>query len=322
MQKIQIFIIFILLFLEINLSAQINNSNEIVINKVEVINDSLIISFDINTPLAVENAWVEIRTIDGKQIINNTLDNIIWDKVASGKNRKIVWNYAKDDLDLADKDISIKIYATLIDVNQSKVIISNNNQQLNDNQIQNYFNEKEKTNKPRKTAKYPLFRPGLEVSVSYKSPESVKATLTFEYIAKPWWSIHSGIGYQYTIITHSTINNLNIYEKDVTDDYKSIIIPITAELKLNAGRWFRLYGGGGIVNRIVFEEDDDLHVGQGLNRYMLGLKADAGMEIRSIRIGLSIHQDITPYSDINDKMSILSLSFGWRFGGSRAYIRK
>lgn len=306
MQKIQIFIIFILLFWIINLSAQINNSNKIVINNVEVINDSIIISFDINSPLAVENVWVEIRTIEGKQIINNSLDNIIWDKVASGKNRKIVWNYAKDGLDLADKDISIKIYATLIDINQNKVIISNNNQQLNDSQIQSYFNEKEKTNKPRKTAKYPLLRPGIEIGTDLKY--YIKGTLTFEFIARPWWSIHTGVGYDYI--------------ESNSNDYKCVIIPLTVELKLNAGRWFRLYGGGGIQNRILITEDDVLNVGYGLNRYMIGIKADAGMEIRSIRLGISYSKDITSYSVFDDKFSNLYLTFAFRFGGSRAYIRK
>jgi hypothetical protein len=302
------------------LSAQIGYSSQIDNARAEMRNDTIIISFDINTVLPIETAWVEIRTTDGKLIANNSLDGKVWDKVASGTNRKIVWAYLNDGVDLSDKDIVITVKANLL------VSTGMNGQDnpfgsaTNIVPIQNSFQkiEKERHEKVRPTAKYPLLRPGIELGANIDNASSSKATLTMEYIARPWWSIHSGIGYEIADVYSDT--SLGYGYK--TGTYGSIILPFTAELKLNTGRWFRLYGGGGIMNRFVIKEEDPiLNFDQGLKRYVLGAKADAGIEIRSVRIGVSYIKDISSYSVFNEKMNVFNVVLGWRFGGSRAYIR-
>ncbi|MDP4276410.1 MAG: hypothetical protein Q8914_02145, partial [Bacteroidota bacterium] len=78
-----------------------------------------------------------------------------------------------------------------------------------------------------------------------------------------------------------------------------------------------------IQNRILMKEDDRFfNIGQGLNRYILGYVAEAGFEIRNVRIGLTYESDLTPYSIINEKKSCLELSLGWRFGGLSQYRKK
>jgi len=142
--------------------------------------------------------------------------------------------------------------------------------------------------------------------------------MTLEYIAKPSWSILTGIGYNFSSIEYRNMQN----SYSDSNDYWSIVVPLTVEYKLNSGRWFRLYGGGGIQNRIIIRADDKyLNIGQGLNRYVLGLKAEAGIEIRSVRLGATYVSDITSYSVFNEKISYLGFTLGWRFGGSKAYIK-
>ena len=312
-----------------NTSANANanvNANEIEIKQIEFQNDTLFITFDINTPLAIESAWIEIRTVDGKQIVNNSLDRVVWNKVASGKNRKIIWAYGKDGVNIADMDLSIKINANIA----APMNVLMPQQQVITNQAQVYNQKPIKPEKIKQTAKYPLLRPGIELGGPGMKIQdgglSLKATFTMEYIAKPWWSIHSGVGYQYFEVRHYYGANIgydnSIHYYQTTDEYHSIIIPLTTELKLNAGRWFRLYAGGGVMARIAFRESDRLNFGQGLNRYMIGLKADAGLEIRCVRLGISYYTDLNSYSIFNDKLSTFNFTFGWRFGGSRAYIRK
>jgi hypothetical protein len=75
------------------------------------------------------------------------------------------------------------------------------------------------------------------------------------------------------------------------------------------------------MNRIAIKADDPLRFGQGLNRYMIGLKADAGIEIRCVRIGVSYFSDLTPFSVFDEKLSGINITLGWRIGGSKAYIK-
>jgi hypothetical protein len=325
------------------LAAQSNISNQIENTRAEVRNDTLIITFDINTFFPVVSAWAEIRTTDGRPIPNNSLDAKVWDKVASGANRKIVWAYLNDGVDLSEKEIVITIKAEVLTDGGMNMITSSmqgapnnlqdnpfgnqtgSNNQFNMNNIPMQANDTyiepiprrkkyiEKPDKEKPTAKYPLFRPGLEFTavpdlVLSNEDGSANLTLTFEYIAKPSWSILSGVG-----LLATRANNA---------DYSSIVIPLTFEYKLNTGRWFRVYGGGGIQNRLLINEDDHyLNIGQGLKRYVPGVKAEAGIEVRSIRLGITYHSDLTSYSVFDEKISFLGATLGWRFGGSKAYIK-
>lgn len=270
--------------------------------QAEVHNDSLVISFNLNTNRKIEAVWVKIGTSDGKEIIDSLLDKKIWDKGVAGSNRKICWVYANKETDLAGQDILINVKADVAAPEAAKVPVY----------------------KAKEIAKYPLLEPGFELSIDPKSNQDEgKATmsLTLEYIAKPSWSILSGIGVHVASVK-SVLENLE--NESISDiiTYGSIIVPLTIEYKLNTGSWFRIYGGGGIQNRFVFYEDDEyLNIGQGLKRYILGVKAEAGIEIRNVRLGATYLSDIDSYSEFNEKMTYLGLTLAWRFGGSKAYIK-
>lgn len=285
--------------------AQSTSEESIESVKAEVKNDSLIISFDLNNLIKIQSLWVEIRTADGKKIINNSLDTKIWKTVAAVPNSKIVWAYAIDKADIAGQDINIDVKANVFDEVPAPVVA-----------IPQPIKEK-----PKEVAKYPLFRPGIEITAGQDNffgsdHFTGNATFTLEYIVKPSWSVLSGVGWQGTDLGGSTqVENWKV-------GYSSIIIPLTLEYKRNYGRWFRYYAGGGIQNRILMEEHDNyLNIGQGLKRYIFGAKAEAGIEIRSLRFGLTYVSDVTSYSVFNEKISYLGLTLGWRFGGSKAYIK-
>jgi hypothetical protein len=278
--------------------AQVGQIESIDNVRAEEKNDSLTISFDLNILQKIKSVWVEIRTADGKMIVSNPLDNKSWNKVETSQNRKIIWTYALDKIDLAGQDILIDVKANveapaIAVVPEQKPIV-----------------------------KYPLLRPGIEFGIEPKvfgnGYGNANITMTLEYIAKPSWSILSGIGYNFSSIEYRNMQN----NYSDSNDYWNIIVPLTVEYKLNSGRWFHLYGGGGIQSRIIIKTDDEyLNIGQGLNRYVFGLKAEAGIEIRSVRLGATYVSDITSYSVFNEKLSYLGLTLGWRFGGSKAYIK-
>jgi len=279
--------------------AQAGQTESIDNVRAEVKNDSLSISFDLNTLQKIESVWIEIRTADGKMIVSNSLDNKNWNKVGTSQNRRIIWNYALDKVDLADQDILIDVKAN---VEAPAIAVAPEQKPI--------------------AAKYPLLRPGIELGIEPKvfgnGYGNTNITMTLEYIAKPSWSILTGIGYNFSSIEYRNMQN----SYSDSNDYWSIVVPLTVEYKLNSGRWFRLYGGGGIQNRIIIRADDKyLNIGQGLNRYVLGLKAEAGIEIRSVRLGATYVSDITSYSVFNEKISYLGFTLGWRFGGSKAYIK-
>lgn len=271
--------------------------------QAEVRNDSLVVSFNLNTKQKVESVWVKIHTSDGKEITNNLLDKRVWDKGATDPNRKISWAFAKEGVDLAGQDILIDVKANVVIPEVAKVPVE----------------------KPKEVARYPLFRLGYEIMIDPNITEyqnNAASTLTFEYIAKPSWSILGGIGVQGSGVKYYDQGHSGNEDYLDSNDYLSVVIPITAEYKYNTGKWFRIYGGGGIQNRfVVYEDDEYLNIGQGLNRYVLGLKAEAGIEIKDFRLGAAYVSDITSYSVFKEKISYFGLTLGWRFGGSKAYIK-
>jgi hypothetical protein len=301
-------VIILLSLVSYSASAQTYQAESIDNVRAEVKNDSLIISFDLNTLQKIESVWVEIRTTDGKKIANNSLDNKSWNKVAVSQNCKVIWAYALDKVDLAGQDI-------LIDV---KVNVAAPVTEVAP--VQNVPIER-----PKEVAKYPLLRPGIELMIDPNITEyqnNAALTFTFEYIVKPSWSILSGIGVQGSSVKYYDQGHIGNEDYLDSNDYLSVVIPITVEYKYNTGKWFRIYGGGGIQNRfVVYENDEYLNIGQGLNRYVLGLKAEAGIEIKDFRLGAAYVSDITSYSVFKEKISYFGLTLGWRFGGSKAYIK-
>lgn len=271
--------------------------------QAEARNDSLLISFNLNTKQKIESVWVKIRRSDGKEITDSLLEKKVWNKGAADSNRKISWAFVKEGVDLAGQDIMIDVKANVTVPKVAKAPIE----------------------KPKEVAKYPLLRPGIELMIDPNITEyqnNAALTFTFEYIVKPSWSILSGIGVQGSSVKYYDQGHIGNEDYLDSNDYLSVVIPITAEYKYNTGRWFRLYGGGGIQNRfVVYEDDEYLNIGQGLNRYVLGLRAEAGIEIKDFRLGAAYVSDITSYSVFNEKISYFGLTLGWRFGGSKAYIK-
>jgi hypothetical protein len=290
------------------LFAQNKVQSKIEYTIVEVTSDKLIIHYDLNSQQPANKIWLEIY--EGNSLISpKTISGDIGDNVNPGRNKTIVWENKNDGFDLTDRKMSITVKANVAYIPEQPI------------QAQVApVPSKIENEKPKQQAVYPLFRPGIEAALLSSSDFSVgEIGLTFEYIAKPWWSILSGVEYQMAQYRSST------YSSDFGTDswnYKSIIVPITAELKLNAGRWFRLFGGGGVENRfLIIEGDPALDINSGLNRYMIGLKLEAGIEIRNVRIGGALYHDINSYSVLDEKLSVVGLMVNWRFGGSKAYIK-
>lgn len=306
--KIAILLMTLLGAVGLSAANQVLQAESIENVRAEVKNDSLIVSFDLNTIKKIESLWIEIRTTSGEKITNNSLDNRSWNKVASSQNSKIVWAYALDKADLPGKDILIEVKA-----NVGEEVAA----------IPPPIFQKPIETKPQKidVAKFPQFRLGSEIMIDPtigKDYGHAAYTLTGEYIVKPSWSILSGVGLH---VSGERYYN-NEYKEDDENDYVNITVPLTAEYKLNTGRLFRLYGGGGILNKfLVYEGDEYLNVGQGLKRYVFGLRAEAGIELRNWRMGVVYDKDITSYSVFNEKISYLGITLGLRFGGSNAYLK-
>lgn len=180
--------------------------------------------------------------------------------------------------------------------------------------------------KKEEKPEYPLFRPGIELGMGQLDSEGGflhgMMGVFFEYIVNPRWSLNSGTYYSSFGASDFVPYSYAEGGYDIHRYYSGLVIPLKADYKLNTGRWFRVYGGGGILNRIVLDEDDELlNLGQGLNRYMPGVTAEIGVEIRSVKLGVSWFSDLTPYSTFNERMSGFLFTLGWRFGGSKAYIK-
>lgn len=298
-------LVMLLLLITGTLKAQQLSTESIDNIHAEIIDNKLVISFDLNTKSKIESLWVDIRKADGTRIANNSLDEKIWRTVASVYNSRIVWEYPMDNTDLAGQDILIDVKAKVYEkpaVVSPPVVVNI---------------PKEKPVQPKATARYPQFRTGLELTLQPGfwgdfDYGTTSATFTGEYIARPNFSLLSGLGVEYT-----SLDTYNSYQR-----YLSLLVPFTLEYKLNTGRFFRIYMGGGMMNRIIVVADDEfLTFGQGLKRYVLGAKAEAGIELWNLRLGLTFCQDLTSYSVLNEKNIYMGVTVGIRFGGSKAYIK-
>jgi len=262
------------------LFAQTNSEAKIDATIADARVDTLIITYDLISDKPVDLVWLEI--FDGETKLNpKSITGDIGKNIVPGKNKKIIWYVKKDGIDLADHQLSVTVKAEVIIPIKIKPEV--------------------------KTLAYPSLRLGIEIGAG----ESFKTALTMEYLPSRFLSVQSGIGFLY-----NPLKGTSGYNEFNNISFGSIVVPFTVELNTNSSKNFILYGGGGIQGRIAIRESDVmLHFGQGLNKNMFGIKVDAGIEIRRLKIGVSYYKDLNSYSVFDDKISALDFILGWSFVG-------
>jgi hypothetical protein len=282
------FLLAVLIFSISPLYAQAQRIDSVENVNAMVRNDSLIISFNINTDKQIKAVYIRIRNNENKVILTQRVDS---NKTLSVNNGQYFWAYAlSDSLNLNGKDINIAVKADI----------------LLPPKVEN------------KTEKKSVLKFGIEQAIATKFYSNnwniwnIVPSSTIEFIINPSWSILSGIGFQFSSVKYDNEENSN--------DYLSIVIPFTADYIIYSKKWEHIYIGGGVQHRFVtWENDPYLNFGQGLNRYVLGVKFETGVEIFKARVGITYVSDITSYSELNEKNSSLGITVGWRLGEIKSH---
>lgn len=108
----------ILLLFVISISAFSQTKARISTPDLTYFNDTLVIIFDINN-CQTNNLYIidlKIFTSDGGQVSASGFSGDLGDNISCGKNKKIIWNLAKDNFRIND-DIEVQIFADEVIIN-------------------------------------------------------------------------------------------------------------------------------------------------------------------------------------------------------------
>ena len=76
---------------------------------LKLMDDQLIINYDINGTVSFDNVWVEITTLSGTKINAQALSGDVGPNIKAGKSKQIIWDMKKDNIDLQGQEINVTV---------------------------------------------------------------------------------------------------------------------------------------------------------------------------------------------------------------------
>ncbi len=160
---------------------------------------------------------------------------------------------------------------------------------------------------------------------SKRSSDIPSVGLTYEQIFTKHSSLEIGVMATEKIFNapyFGSGDSYSTYSDEVSTSY--VNIPVSYIWKINMGSHLRLGFGVGAFADIGIgdgENNGGMLFGAGLKRYGYGVLGKVSLELNNFCLGIEQQNSFSDYSDFGEKLKIVNVSVGYRFGGSSRYYK-